>query len=61
LRVDIEVVDWFKIQRSGLSDADQPDLETSDGGGEEAGGRDVESVEIPTQAKVGLEWGTRLS
>ena len=37
LRVDCEVVDWFKSKGAGIPDADQPDIATSNGGRKETG------------------------
>ena len=35
LRIDVEVVDWFKSQGSWVPDADEPGVAKSDDGGEE--------------------------
>jgi hypothetical protein len=55
LLVDTEVVD-FQVQRSGIPDPDQPDLEKSDDRRQETGGREIEESNSATQAKTGLEW-----
>jgi dihydrofolate reductase len=62
--VDLEVVDWLKS--NGLSDADQSDLEAeesdlekSNGVEQETCGREIGALNSAAQAKVGLEWTTR--
>ncbi len=68
MRVDNEVVDWFKSKGPRLPDANQPDTEKSDGRGEEAGGGAVTMWRspnpgaaccvLPTSRKVREKWGT---
>lgn len=41
LRVDTEVGRLVQVQRPGLPDAHQPDLEKSDDGGQETDGREI--------------------
>ena len=48
-----------QVQRTGLPDADQSDIEKSDDRGEEACGGGIGVLNSSTQAKAGLEWATR--